>query len=361
MRFEITPPKTWEDKSIVIFCGQGIPETHWAYPSIFTGIGGSERMVIQMSQELTKLGYKVTVYNNCGELRGEYDGVTYLPFYHFNPKDNYNILIGWRCPQLFQNDIRANKKLIWLHDIAYKWQFNDESIEKTDKFIFLSKWHRDNMPEINESKVYVSNNGIVPEDYQTPISIKKEELVLTCSYDRGVLTLIRDIMPLVHKKLGRKIKTHICYGWNNIDKELDILPELKVLKHDLEPLFEQDWVIHHGRIGSKEVAELLRTSIIYPYSTEFSETNNMSSQAAQANGCYVLTTTNSGGTPEYLKFGEAMPLNNIYTDKEEQEKYADRLVELIKNPPKIDEESRKKIIDQFSIKETVNKWKEGLL
>ena len=82
---------------------------------------------------------------------------------------------------------------------------------------------------------------------------------------------------------------------------------------------------------------------------------------SQVSGCYVLTTTNSGGTPERLRFGEAMPLNNIYTNKEEQEKYADRLVELIKNPPKLDEKKRQEIIKEFSWSTTASEWKDNIL
>jgi hypothetical protein len=160
MRFMITPPKTWSDKSVVIYCGKGNGE-EWAYPSIYKGIGGSETAIIRMGEELTKLGYEVTVYNHCGEMAGNYNGVEYTPYFKFNQKDYYNVLIGWRIPSLFHTELKAKKKLIWLHDLWYAPSCSEKAIRNTDKFIFLSKNHRDDATEIPEEKVYYSSNGIV--------------------------------------------------------------------------------------------------------------------------------------------------------------------------------------------------------
>lgn len=357
MRFQIVPPKNWENKSIVIYCGQGLPDTHWAYPSIFEGVGGSEEAVINMSIQLTKLGYKVTVFNNCGELRGNYDGVEYLPFYHFNPMDNYNILIGWRCPQIFETDVKAKRKLMWLHDIAFDWQFSDKSIKNTDKFIFLSEWHRQNMPTIPDDKIFISNNGIDPEMFEDKKEKKPNSLLWTSSYDRGLLPFMKNIWPLIRKEIPDVLLT-VAYGWNNIDKELEVLPELKLLREELTPILDNAPGINHlGRVSHQEVADLYKTHQVLAYASEFGETNNISSQKAQAAGCYVLTTQQAGATPEYLKFGEAIPYDNIYTDKKAQEVYAQKVIEYLKNP----KDAPEGIVEGFSWKSTADSWLKGLL
>lgn len=356
MQFEIVPPKNWSEKSIVIYCGRGIGE-NWAYPSIFTGIGGSEEMVIRMSQELTKKGYEVTVYNNCGELQGNYDGVEYKPFFFFNPKDNFHTLISWRIPAVFDREIRAKKKIVWLHDLAYDWQFNDKIIKNTDKFIFLSKFHRSNMPSIPDEKIFISNNGIVPEDFIEKKEKRPHSLVWTSSYDRGLLPFMKNIFPLIKKAIP-DVTLDVAYGWNNIDRELDVLPaEIKQLRIELPPLLEQEGVKDHGRLSHKEVADLYKISMCMPYASEFGETNNISSQKAQASGCYVITTPQAGATPEYLEFGEVIRGKGIYEDKEQQQRFADAVVRYLKAP----KTPPSGLHDVFSVKKTAESWKEGLL
>lgn len=371
----IVPPKQWSNKSIVIFCGNSLED--WAYPSVFTGIGGSEAAVIYMSKELVKLGYEVTVYNKCGDLRGTYDGVEYLPFYHFNPQDNFNTLIGWRNPRMFETNIKAKKRLVWLHDIASPWQFSDEATKNTDKFMFVSKWHRKNMPKIPDSKVFITNNGIDPEMFKnmpevhcdvcdsengdeshehTKFEKNPNSLCWSSSYDRGLLPFIKNILPLVKKEIP-DVTLEVAYGWGNIDKEMEILPELCMLREELTPLLENtDGITHHGRLNEKEVADMYKRSMVMAYASEFGETNNISSQKAQASDCYVLTTQQAGATPEYLKFGEAIPFDNIYTDKKAQEVYAQKVVEYLKNPKTAPEG----ISGGFSWGTTAKTWQEIL-
>ncbi|MHA1591201.1 MAG: glycosyltransferase [Candidatus Heimdallarchaeaceae archaeon] len=353
MRFEVVPPKNW-GKSIVIYCGKSLE--NWAYPSIFSGIGGSEEMVIRMSQELTKLGHKVTVFNDCGEYAGIYDGVEYIPYYHFNVKDNYDTLIAWRIPSFFKIDINANKKIVWLHDLAYPEQFDDKATENTDKFIFLSKFHRSNMPSIPDSKIFISNNGIVPDEFKDKQEKKPYSLCWTSSYDRGLLPFMENIFPLIKKEIP-EVTLDVAYGWQNIDKEMDIVPEFKNLKEKLVPLLKQEGVTEHGRLNHKQIASLYKTSICMPYASEFGETNNISSQKAQASGCYVITTDKAGATPEYLKFGEIIKGKGIYTDREQQIRFAKAVVKYLKAP----KNALGGVVEAFSVGMTARGWEVGLL
>jgi len=355
VKAEIVPPKNWSKKSIVIFCGQGNGE-NWAYPSIFTGIGGSEKQVIQMSRELTKLGYEITVYNNCGQMEGEYDGVKYVPFYNFNQNDNFNILIAWRTPMLFSLKMKAKKKIVWLHDIAYSNQFNERVIKNTDKFIFLSKWHRNNMPSIPSEKIFISNNGIVPEELIGDVKKKPNSLLYTASPDRGLLPFLKNIWPLIKKEIP-DVTLDYCYGWQNIDKDMEVCPELRDLKEELIPLLQQEGVIDHGRISHQEVGKLYQECMVYAYASEFGETNCISSQSAQVAGCYVISTPQAGAVPEYLKFGELVRGSGVYTDKAQQKRYAEAVIRYLKNP----KEPMRGLDKEFSVEQTAKTWVEGLL
>lgn len=361
-RFRLIPPKTWEDKSIVIYCGKGNGE-EWAYPSIFSGIGGSEEAVINMGQELTKLGYKVTVYNCCGDLRGEYMGVKYIPYYHFNSKDKFNTLIAWRTPSLFNYDIEAKQKIVWLHDIAYPTQFSAKCLEQTDKFIFLSKWHRENMPSIPDSKIFISNNGIDPNDFKN-IEIKKKpnSLFWGSSYDRGLLCLVRDILPLVKKEIP-DVTLDVCYGWENIDREIKaqpgIYPELEVLRSELTPLLNQKGITHHGRVSHAKLADIMASCQVHSYPSEFGETNNITIAKAQSAGCYAITTTQAGGSQEKVIFGKVIKGENIYHSKKLQKQFAEAIVEYLKKPKEFG--NRNKYIQNQSWKQTATTWQKDLL
>lgn len=162
MYMKNNPPTAWEDNEIAIFCGPGF--THWSSKTITNPgksfIGGSEEAVINMSRELTKKGWRITVYNDPGDDEGEIDGVKWLPYYKFNVLDNFNILIIWRQLGLLDSPLKAKKVYFWAHDIQNPLEWIPERYNKLTKAIFLSKWHRDNVPVLPEEKVMLSSNGI---------------------------------------------------------------------------------------------------------------------------------------------------------------------------------------------------------
>lgn len=158
LRNEMSEPKVWNDKSIAIYCGQGFEQ--WSPKSLDKGLGGSESAVIYLSRELAKLGWEVTVYGDPGDEMGLYDGVDYKPFYFFNAKDKFNVFIAWRQPGLYDLDLKAKKRLVWLHDIANPVDFTEQRLEKIDKIICLSQWHRDNLSQVPDEKMVVIGNGI---------------------------------------------------------------------------------------------------------------------------------------------------------------------------------------------------------
>lgn len=157
------PPKMWQDDEIAIYCGPQF--TQWTPKNLEKPdeafIGGSEEAVIRMTQELSKLGFRVTVFADPGiDLEGEYDGVKYLPYYKFNSFDNFNIVIAWRQPKFFLQEIKAKKKYVWLHDIQNPLDYDEATINSVDKFFFLSKWHRSNVEKIPDEKIFLTSNGI---------------------------------------------------------------------------------------------------------------------------------------------------------------------------------------------------------
>lgn len=153
---KVLPPRVHGEKEIAIYCGQGW--TQWSPRSDLTNtfIGGSEEAVLKLSHELHNLGYSVTVYNDP-EIEGEYDGVKYVPYYKFNTRDEFNILIGWRQ---FPPDVKAKQKYYWAHDVLNQLDFTKERLDKLDKVIVLSEFHRKVIQNVPDEKVLISSNAI---------------------------------------------------------------------------------------------------------------------------------------------------------------------------------------------------------
>lgn len=159
LRNQFSKPRVWNKDEIVIYCGQGFEQ--WSWKSVSKGVGGSEEAVIHMSEELAKLGWKVTVYGDPQGDTGIHNGVAWLPYYHINWRDEFNIIVGWRNIGLFDvKDLKFNRGYLWNHDLQNNLTYTPERVKKMTKAFFLSKYHRDNVPALDESKVMYTSNGI---------------------------------------------------------------------------------------------------------------------------------------------------------------------------------------------------------
>lgn len=158
LKAEITPPRVWGKDEIAIWCGPGWEK--WSPKNASMGIGGSEEAVIYLTKELVKLGWKVTVFGEPQEDEGEYDGVKYVPHYSINWNDTFNIFISWRQPQVFDMPLKSKANYLWNHDIQNPLDYTPERVAKINKVMFLSKWHRQNVPDLPEDKIMYTANGL---------------------------------------------------------------------------------------------------------------------------------------------------------------------------------------------------------
>lgn len=305
-RRTLVPPKNWSSTSIVIYCGQG-NGAEWAPPSIATGLGGSENAVVYLSKELAKLGYEVTVYNKCGAMRGIYDKVAYEPYYAFNDRDNFNILVGWRMPGLFNLDLIAKKKIVWMHDLSYPQFWNPKSIESVDKVVFLSEHHRSTAPEIPDEKVFISNNGIPPVILKKP-KRDPRKIIYASSYDRGLELILERWMKI--RKAVPDATLSVFYGWDNFLRDFEHVPDRMAWKAKMDKLMEQDGITHLGRIGHGKVQEEMETAGIWLYPAHFQETNCIVAQQAMAFGA-IPVVAGYGALKETVKYGVVVPTGDF--------------------------------------------------
>ena len=156
------PVKEWADDEIVYYASFGNKHfEEWTPENLEKGIGGSESAVIYLAKEWAKMGYKVTVYCDCGNKGGTYDGVTYKHYNLVNFNDKFSTIIFWRSPHLLDLPMLKAKRIFMdLHDIASMEHWAPERVKKVDKVFFKSKWHRRNLPNVPNDKAVVISNGI---------------------------------------------------------------------------------------------------------------------------------------------------------------------------------------------------------
>ena len=283
-------PKLWDSKSIVIFCPKVFEE--WSPLSVAGGIGGSEEAVIYLSQEFKRLGYNVTVYNDCGDMEGNHNGVTYTHYTKFNFNDAFNILISWRSNLFATVDITAKERWIWFHDVPLD-VMNQSLVDRQhyfEKVVVLSEYHKTLLSkELPEDKILVSANGINIDDFKAPPDVVRNphRMIYGSSYNRG-LEHILDIWPDIRKEVP-DATLDIYYGWNNMLELARSSNEMKDYIDMMTKKMNQPGVKEHGRIGHKELAREYFKSGVWVYPSIFPEISCITAMKAQACGAVPVT------------------------------------------------------------------------
>lgn len=317
LRNKYLPPHQWKENEIAIYCGHTAEE--WSPKSVKDGIGGSEEATINISNELTKLGYRVTVFNNCGEAEGNYGGVEYKNFIRFNHNDSFNILISWRM-NIFDFEVEAKNKIIWLHDLPTNINFTKQSVGRFDKIIVLSKYHASLLPDIvPQNKIFISTNGVNKEFFNQDVKKIPNRLIFASSYNRG-LEVILSSWGKIRKEVP-DAEIHCFYGWNVYDK---MVREYNLndagFKERMIKLFKQEGVYEYGRIGHKELAQEYLKSSIFAYPCNYSgEINCIALSKALLAGCSCVTN-------DFAVCKERNP-HYVVTDSE----FIDKVIEVLKS------------------------------
>lgn len=287
LRHRYSPAKVWNDKSVVIYCSQTVEE--WGPPSLAKGIGGSEEAVIYLSKELKNLGYEVTVYCACGDLEGTWDGVEYKNYWHFNKNDMFNILISWRH-NIFPAGISAKRKIVWMHDVPFKNDWDQSDFDSLDKVVVLSEFHKSLFPNCPPEKLYVSTNGINVADFiatdKKDIYRKPHRIIYGSSYNRGLENLL-DMWPDILKECPLA-ELHIFYGWNTFDGMNAENQDAMKWKAKMIEKMNQPGVKEHGRVGHKKLLEEYAKSSVWAFPTFFQEINCITAIKAQAMGAFPV-------------------------------------------------------------------------
>lgn len=292
---------TSSGKDIVIYAGN---TAHKWNPELFKieGIGGSEEAVIHLAREWAKLGWNVTVYNNCGHKEIKSEGVVYKPFWEFNYRDKQDVVILWRWAKPLDAEINAPKIFVDLHDVMGNGEFTEKRLQKITKIMVKTKFHRSFLDKVPDDKIAIIPNGF--ETYYDP-TIKKDPYLIinTSSPDRCM-----DVLPQLFKEVRKRVpkaRLQWAYGWDGFKNSNAY--DLKKIQwmDETKKAMKEAGIEDLGRLPQHEVAKLYQKANVYAYPTEFAEIDCISVKKAQAAFCLPVAT-DFGALKESIAFGTSV-------------------------------------------------------
>lgn len=178
------------------------------------------------------------------------------------------------------------------------------------------------------------------------------------SADRG-LDVLLELIPRIEEKLGRKVTSVWCYGWETFDKFHAKNQEKMKWKWHVIKKMNEVGMEAKGRLSHEDLAKVMQDTNVWAYPTSFSEIHCITALKAQASGCQTVTS-GFAALQETVLIDEN-EIEDIHNKPEELEAFVDRVVEALKSR---DEEALEKVKQQVIAENdwavVAQKWSEAL-
>jgi len=323
-------------EDLVFFCGptreKWDGETH-----LGRGIAGSEEAVIYLVPELAKLGWNVTVYNNCVAEK-VINGVTWKPYHNWNRFDKQDITILWRCPGLSRQRINSDKICVDLHDVPQ----HPEELKglPLDRIFVKGEYQRSLYEGIDDSKFAIIPNGINFSQYVSNDEERDPFLLFNTSNPiRSLGTLIQLFLRV--KKRVPQAKLAWAYGWSWFDDTFKNDKKMMNWKAYVLEAMKVHGIYNLDRVTHEEIVQLSKKARIWAYPTTFPELGPISALKAQAGGA-IPVTTDAGGLQDYVDpIAVELPTEDVgkrndydfgITDERMCQDWVDEVVRVLLNP-----------------------------
>jgi len=353
-------------KDLVIYCYATNNEWH---ANTQKGIGGSEEAVINIADQLSKLGWNVSVYNNCGYKDKKCGSVTYKPHWTWNYRDKQDVVIIWRQPAALDYDINADRIYVDVHDVIQPGEFNEKRIAKMTKALFKTQAHRKLYAHVPDDKVAVIPNGMDFALFDQDIKKDQYLMVNTSSPERSL-----DVLPKLFKEVKKRVPQAKCkwaYGFNNFDTvHAGSEPHMQWKQETLDAM-EEAGIENLGRLSQKDAAKLYLEGNVFAYPSLFFEIDCISAKKAQACGATPVVT-NFAAFPESVKNGVlidtdinqdtwAKPYQFHFglTDEKGQQEWVDAVVKILQTPID-DREYMKEPMKRYAWDVVANEWNDEI-
>lgn len=354
---------TSSGKDLIFYCHYS--EHQW-YPGA-KGFGGSEEAVICLTKELAKLGWDITVYNNCGHTPVVDAGVTYRPWWEFNPRDKQDVAVVWQWTKPLDWSINAERLFVDIHISPPEGSFTDrDRLRKISRIFFKSPFHRSLYPGVPDDKVAIVPNGL---DFTLLDGTEQKDpllLINTSSPDRSM-----SVLPKLFTEVKRRVpqaRLQWAYGWDLFQQLNRNNPEKLRWMQQKQQEMDAAGIESLGSLSHAEVGKLYQRGAIYAYPSDFLEKDSIAVKKAQACGC-IPVTTDAGGLSTGVQFGVKLPSKTTQErayhgieDEATQRQWIEATVDLLKNPEKRAELGMQaaKWARQFSWSRIAARWDEIL-
>jgi glycosyltransferase involved in cell wall biosynthesis len=243
---------------------------------------------------------EVIVFSDCEGSEGIYSGVEFQAlnrFDRFVEMNHINVFVASRYVNLFDYNIRADKKYLWVHDVwAMGTEFGENDkvrnyYDELDGIFCLSPWHRDFFAEkhdVSPAKIIITGNGADPGRFDKDVEKQRYRFIYASSPDRGLDTLL-DLFPRILREFPQA-ELHVFYGFDNWDEAIRQAGRAasRDWRDQIYQALNQPNVFYHGRVGQRELADEFLKSDIWFYPTRFTETYCITALEAQMAGAVCV-------------------------------------------------------------------------
>ena len=327
-------------KSLDILCYKTDKIKPWDIDSVKEGLPGSEESVVYFSQQMAKLGFKVTVYGMPPEKsiwKLKIANPRFVDATTFSYASKHDTVIIWRQPWL-ASSIRANTILFWPMDILVSPVPIDSTICIKGS-LWLSEYQRRQFisvdPHFERFKtVYGCGfEGNVPDNV---VRHNPYSCIYGSNYARGLNVLI-EIWPRIKSRFPRAT-LDIYYGsntWGLMSPQeehnfLNLIRSLKSLG-----------VTEHGTVGHDELAVAYSKASIWTYPcTPFDETFCITALRVQSVGCIPVVCRRAALNETVAPFAPSLSVEDMTVQN-----YENLLISVLERAEHITEDERQQYRD----------------
>ena len=352
------------------------------YPGIMKekSLGGSETAGIEMAHAMARRGHNVKLFCNTKQIQ-KFEEVSYHPvsstgqgldnFLNYVSSAPVDVVINQRIPQAFALQSKSKHNVLWMHDFAtvkQRTEFNS-SLWNVDQVFCLSDWQINQYKEVygllqddvdyNYDMFFKTSNGIseIP-DYKMPR--KKKQLVFTNRPERGMDTLLLQIMPEIWKQ--DKDVELVISGYDNTSPQM--AQYYQQMAMTIANYAKDGYKIKHaGHLTKEQLYKLYQESTAFVYPTMFYETSCITAMESQACGLPMITTARGALTETLCDKGNIL-IDGPTNTQEYTDKFVDAVFEILnENESKTElrkEHMKKKIFD-YNWDRIAEKWEKNFL
>ena len=294
--------KKWAKPRVVVYTGPAWEK--WDRDTVAKGMAGSETWAAELSAELSRRGYYVTLFNDCPEDGVvDKDGVVYRHHSKYQEYLAYNFIshtiLSRTCEPLKAFPLHSGTVDVMVHDI---WLSQDPGYDTVQwavgSFGVLSDWHREFFSShhgIPKEKLFMTYNGVDHSLYAQAGQVTKRNMsVYSSSPDRGLKQLL-EMMPMIREQVP-DFELVVAYGfhnWESAAKMRNNAAELAVIS-EMKSMLEQPGVKYVGRLSKEELASYQKEAKVWAYPSGFTETFCIGAVENGVAGNAIVTTPIAG-------------------------------------------------------------------